>query len=133
MKYKVGDKVIILDGKKIPNYAGAWSAYGMDKHIGEVREIKSIIMSERSNGYQLAGVPYLFDERGLELVEEPKEKIDRELDTVTVKKGDLLKAFGKMVKEDDSLKGVIRALPFMNMFLTIFLRKMEEQLFGGDE
>ena len=64
-KFKVGDKVIILDGSKIKNYRGSF-AEGMKHYIGETATISGV--SEREPiGYYLKGYSYIWDERGLEL------------------------------------------------------------------
>ena len=39
MKFKVGDKVRVLDGSKIEGYTGGWSI-GMEKYIGKVGVIE---------------------------------------------------------------------------------------------
>ena len=64
-KFKVGDKVRILDGSKIKNYRGSF-ADGMKHYIGETATISGV--SEREPiGYYLKGYSYIWDERGLEL------------------------------------------------------------------
>lgn len=65
-KFKVGDKVRILDGSKIKNYAGGW-ILKMGRHVGEVHEISNVEhLSSYSTNYRLEGVAYVWDERGLE-------------------------------------------------------------------
>lgn len=65
-KFKVGDKVRILDGSKIKNYLGGW-ILKMGRHVGEVHEISNVEhLSSYSTNYRLEGVAYVWDERGLE-------------------------------------------------------------------
>ena len=71
-KFKVGDKVRILDGSKIKSYIGGW-VDNMKRHIGEIATIKSLCLSHGSqNGYCLKEFTYSWDERGLELVKPEK-------------------------------------------------------------
>lgn len=72
-KFKVGDKVRILDGSKIENYTGCWNG-AMEDHVGEVYTIKHID-TDWTNGrvsYHLNNVLFNWDERSLELVSEKK-------------------------------------------------------------
>lgn len=67
-KFKVGDKVRILDGSKIENYAGGWTKK-MGRYVGEIHEVSNVIhlFSDSSMyEYELDGVNYVWDERGLE-------------------------------------------------------------------
>ena len=133
-KFKVGDKVRILDGSNIENYTGSWSAFGMDKYIGEVHAIKSVD-DDWSCGrvsYKLEGVRYVWDERGLKLVEgEPTEpqtaekRITREEFTAAVH------AVISDMANDPALDGMARfIIPLTGM---TFASKMEEILFGKKE
>lgn len=73
-KFKVGDKVIILDGSKIKNYTGTWSAEGMKKFVDEVRTVRSVHPEKHGRvSYYLEGLIFKWDERGLELVEKKCE------------------------------------------------------------
>lgn len=67
-KFKVGDKVRILDGSKLKNYAGGWYEETMKEYVGTINTISSIY--KFSNGkidYRCYGTcGYVFDERGLE-------------------------------------------------------------------
>lgn len=85
-KFKVGDKVRILDGSKIENYAYNWSGKGnplidllleldesvatvtMDAYIGKICTIKSsVTLPDGRIAYTMKEVnKYRFDERGLE-------------------------------------------------------------------
>lgn len=65
-KFKVGDRVRILDGSKIKNYAGRWIPE-MGRYVGEIHEISNVEhLSSNSTNYSLEGVAYVWDERGLE-------------------------------------------------------------------
>ena len=72
-KFKVGDKVRILDGSKIKNYTGCWGEH-MKDHVGEVHTIRSVDRGRNDGrvGYELNDVIFEWDERGLELVNEKK-------------------------------------------------------------
>lgn len=70
-KFKVGDKVRILDGSKIKNYTGGWV---MSDRVGKIGTIRAV-----NTDYHDGRVSYLleefycrYDERGLELVEPEK-------------------------------------------------------------
>ena len=70
MKFKLGDKVRILDGSEIHNYVGSWTD-SMDKYIGEVCMVTDVMSSlpDGRIGYSLDNNGFIWDERGLELVE----------------------------------------------------------------
>lgn len=74
-KFKIGDKVRILDGSKINKYTGGWNKIDMSNHIGEVHKI--IDIHETCGDSPCAAYTldfegscrfYKWDERGLELV-----------------------------------------------------------------
>lgn len=75
-KFKVGDKVKILDGSKIENYTGGWSSASvndsMPSHVGKTVTINSLvtIFGDGRVGYKMKEIPYTWDERGLKLVSE---------------------------------------------------------------
>ena len=64
-KFKVGDKVMILDGSKIENYAGGWTKK-MGRYVGEVHEVSNVMHLSSDSSYILEGVSYVWDERWLE-------------------------------------------------------------------
>lgn len=66
-KFKVGDRVRVLDGSKIEGYAGNWVSC-MDKYVGEIHTVAKI---HPGGSYQLKDIPFVYDERGLERVENP--------------------------------------------------------------
>lgn len=72
-KFKVGDRVRILDGSKIENYTGRWNN-NMKTHIGEIHVIESIDedwIGDRVS-YCFEDIVFAWDERGLELVNHQK-------------------------------------------------------------
>lgn len=75
-KFKVGDKVRILDGSKIENYTGCWNTF-MKCYVGEVHTIKHVKRdwTDGRVSYKLDDTIFAWDERGLELVSEKKQKI----------------------------------------------------------
>lgn len=69
-KFNIGDKVKILDGSNIPNYLGTWDPV-MSIAIGITGTVKTVMAcSDGRVGYFLDCLSSLFDERGLEKVEE---------------------------------------------------------------
>ena len=68
-KFKVGDKVKILDGRHIPNYYGGFIG-SMEQEVGNVYSISQIISGSKDRvAYRLNGVYFSWDERGLELAQ----------------------------------------------------------------
>ena len=68
-KFKVGDKVRVLDGSNIRNYTGGWCQY-MNKYVGKVYTITGLY--EYESGRKAYGVEnsfLMFDERGLKFAE----------------------------------------------------------------
>ena len=70
-KFKVGDKVRILDGSKIKGYTFGWFS-NMARHIGEIVTISSIGLFQSHLYYLTEEYRYNWDERGLELVKPEK-------------------------------------------------------------
>ena len=73
-KFKVGDKVRVLDGSKIDAYFGGW-IYKMEEQVGKVFTISRIIEdhSDTRTGYKFKErkhFDFVWDERGLKLVSE---------------------------------------------------------------
>lgn len=66
-KFKVGDKVRILDGSSIEKYTGYWDKK-MSDYIGKTSEINYVIERgyEGRTAYHLKDSPYIWDERGLQ-------------------------------------------------------------------
>lgn len=74
-KFKVGDKVEILDGSKIKNYTGNFTL-PMKKYIGKTMEIAEINTHyEGRTAYCMTETGYVWDERGLKLVTDNDKKI----------------------------------------------------------
>lgn len=68
-KFKIGDKVRILDGSKIDDYTAGWYPH-LAPYIGDVREIGEQFTRDGRNAYRLKATPFTWDERGLERVRE---------------------------------------------------------------
>lgn len=75
-KFKVGDKVRILDGSKIEDYTGNW-VNTMKKYVGKVATINRLLsdFDGGRRGYRMKEVDYTWDERGLEPAEEVKNVV----------------------------------------------------------
>lgn len=64
-KFKIGDKVKILDGSNIAGYCCGWTS-GMERFVGTTATISRVdIFSDSSIGYRMNELPYTFDERGI--------------------------------------------------------------------
>ena len=65
-RFKIGDRVRVLDGSHISNYTGNWNT-GMQRFVGNTYTIAQVCNSypERT-AYYREGHPYVFDERGIE-------------------------------------------------------------------
>lgn len=75
-KFKIGDKVRVLDGSNIRNYTGGWYEY-MNKYVGKEYTIVKVCTFQGRTSYNLENcrnenIPFMvkFDERGLELAED---------------------------------------------------------------
>ena len=66
MPIKVGDRVRILDGSNIPDYAGNWVS-DMKKYVGKITEVTRKTISYET-GVKLEGNSWTWDIRGLEKV-----------------------------------------------------------------
>ena len=75
-KFKVGDKVRILDGSKIKNYAGSWVS-DMCHHVGKVATVNKVdtFWDDSCVSYRMKEFSYRWDERGLEPAEEVKNVV----------------------------------------------------------
>lgn len=82
-KFHIGDKVRILDGSMIEEYAGGWHNETMAKYIGTVHTISkaAIYFSSERVGYMMEDIPLVFDKRGLELVKQ--EAVSQKIVIVT--------------------------------------------------
>lgn len=77
-KFNIGDKVRILDGSQINGYIGAWTPT-MNIAVGEIVTIDQIRITDKGVGYLTEKIPFIFDERGLELTDDEDDK-ETELD-----------------------------------------------------
>lgn len=77
-KFNIGDKVKILDGSQINGYIGAWIPM-MNIAVGEIVTIDQIRITDKGVGYLTEEIPFIFDERGLELTDDEDDK-ETELD-----------------------------------------------------
>ena len=96
-KFKVGDKVYLLDGSKISNFAGGWIIDAMKECIGEIAEITGI--DNFSNGYniKLKNGDYLtWDERAMC---EASNKESKNESIVIYSDGRVVTALNKNTKE----------------------------------
>lgn len=100
-KFKVGDRVRVLDGSKIECYAGNW-VEPMKEYVGNIYTVAKI---QPSGSYRLKDIPFIYDERGLERVVNPGKIIittDGEITTAKLyRHGEpTLKAVAKCSPED---------------------------------
>lgn len=99
-KFKVGDKVKILDGSKIKNYCSGWLPGHMGKHVGEVYTVESV----SKHSCSLKGIAWVWDIRGLELIKEKSHKpiviYNRDREVIAVDKNTGKKAIAKCCPED---------------------------------
>ena len=100
-KFKVGDKVKVLDGSKIENYTGGWSSWWMLEDVGKVVTIKEVRdYSDGRIGYRMNEIVCIWDERGLELVESKDNGNDKDKETIVIyRDGQQVIAFNKKTKE----------------------------------
>lgn len=105
-KFNIGDKVRVLDGSRIKNYAGGW--YEMDEYIGAERIIVRRFTYDGHNRYELQGDWHTWDERGLELVTEKSQHTKRQMEKITIyRDGDSVVA----IDMRNGHKGVARCHP----------------------
>lgn len=101
-KFKVGDRVRILDGSKIENYTAGWNTWDMPKLVGQEAKITHCMIVNDKPAYWLDYSGLTWDERGLELIKNECIVIYRKgqeviaLDKVTGKK-----AVAKCSPEDE--------------------------------
>lgn len=77
-KFKVGDKVRILDGSKIEDFTSSWTAGdNMSQYIGSIQTIRYVDddWSDGRVSYLMEDIGFTWDERGLELVSNNQQKI----------------------------------------------------------
>lgn len=83
-KFKIGDKVRILDGSKTSSYTGGWNSTSMGALVGNVYTVENINADSYYGrvSYRLKDNPFTWDERGLELVER-KSDIEKKIVVTT--------------------------------------------------
>lgn len=81
--FKRGDKVTVLDGSHIEEYAFSWYEYGMRPWVGKTVTILSRIFDANKEhyGYTVKEVNYKFDERGL-MVTHPVLRVQSSLSSI---------------------------------------------------
>lgn len=72
-KFNIGDKVKILDGSQINGYIEAWTPM-INIAVGEIVTIDQIRITDKGVGYLTEELPFIFDERGLELTDDENDK-----------------------------------------------------------
>lgn len=97
MRFKVGDKVEILDGSKIQNYKNGWVS-GMKRYVGETKII-TYLNSDGSCKIENTSF-YDWDPRGLRLVEETIVIYRKGQDVIALDKSTGNKAIAKCNPED---------------------------------
>lgn len=124
-KFKVGDKVRILDGASIEKYTGGWIRGGMKEYVGKVFTIrKAVPYSDDHIGYWMKEINFVWDERGLEPEKESKNE------TIVIYRKDreviaLNKRTGK--------RAVAKCNPKDKFDFELGARLAFERLFGNDE
>ncbi len=128
MKFKLGDKVRVLDGSSIKDYSGGWNGY-MTKFVGNVYTIRK--RYENYDGtrfaYQISDDVggHLFDERGLELVERKHEKhFTRE---------DFENAAVRVMTEDKDTAQLLSDVPILAAAFIPFIDKLGDEIFRKEK
>ena len=91
-KFEIGDKVRVLDGSGITGYAGGW-VYGMSYYVGKEYTVKDRKKREKSGAAYYLDIhdSFIFDERGLELVEKRPSLYERtKISAEDLKQGELV-------------------------------------------
>lgn len=102
-KFKVGDKVKILDGSEIRNYCGGWVSR-MEKYIGKYATVAEIDKKggDARIGYRFKEYCFLWDERGLAPAKSETIIIYRkDNEVVALDKGTGKKGIAKCSPEDE--------------------------------
>lgn len=118
-KFKVGDKVVILDGNSIKDYTGGWVP-DMGTYVGRTATIECV------NGFYGEVPFYLFkefgyrwDERGLRPAKEDKIIIYRNGDTVVAKNCNTRAEAKAVCSKDDEFDFSVGAKLALDRLLTI--------------
>ena len=124
MKFKIGDKVRILDGADIEDYAGGW-VDDMYHYIGKIYTVRFA----DEFGVRLENSDYRWDERGLELVEaaeQPKEDEPK----VEVKARESKEHFMMVATEvTHDFDDVLHKEPTLILLLAMYTSKLAHKLF----
>lgn len=131
MKFKVGDKVRILDGSGIEDYAMGW-AEGMKRCVGEVGNVMNA--ADNPPRYRITGFPYSWDERGLELVEEAEAKDEAEIveKRITITNEFFCEKVAKTIAHGKAAE-LVEKNPLMGLLLTAFGAELAVALFESEE
>lgn len=123
MKFKVGDKVRILDGSKIPNYVGSWVSHSMRGYVGDIDTVREVHTGYNGSlEYYLNHHGFVWDERGLERVKSiSRITITQDGELVTAK--DEATGTGVTVNFDDEHKDFISASLYAHKKLIKEIRK----------
>ena len=158
-KFKVGDKVRILDGSNIENYAGGWTP-SMRHYVGKVSTIKAIKNQYHDLGIDGGG--YAYDERGLELVDDKsnfdkdkakeeheqvkqlnesiadtikfsplERKIEIKDNAVSIEKGRIVELVQDLIINDEKIKKLCE-VSLMDCAFTMISLDIEKKLFEGN-
>lgn len=103
-KFKIGDKVKILDGRNKPSFRLTWSPIwvdGMNKYIGEVHTVKYIC---GAGDYSLEGINYSFAEEWLAPAEFTKYDF-KEFDVVEFRNGNKTLVINDIILGELSIGG----------------------------
>lgn len=125
MKFKIGDKVRILNGENIEDYAGGWVG-DMANYVGNIYTVVRFV-DER--GVRLENADYTWDERGLELVEaaeQPKEDEPKVEAKVKESKEHFMVVAAEVTHEFDDF---LKMEPALLLLLGMFSVKLAEALF----
>ena len=104
-KFKVGDKVKILDGSNIEDYEGSW-VNSMKKYVNKVFTIRMIDeINVTEPRYFMKEIPYIWDERGLELITKQESIIRGSVDQTLNNKGEYFTGKVRCVRVDVHNRG----------------------------
>lgn len=132
-KFKVGDRVRILDGSKIKDYTCNWC---MSEHIGEIHTITHIIDRFRDGriGYKLKGILCTYDERGLASVKPETIVIYRNgNEVIALDKSTGKKAVAKCSPKDEFDFSIGAKLAFERLFRDPHEFKVSDKIIGTAE
>lgn len=131
-KFKVGDKVRILDGSKIKDYTGGWC---MNDQIGMIATINDIsYYSDGKVSYWMEEFSQQYDERGLELVTPEAIVIYRNgNEVIALDKTTGKKAVAKCSPKDEFNFEIGAKLAFERLFSDLHVFKVGDRIIGTKE